>query len=93
MARQNAVGTHATTISTDDGVTFVCYHETDVVQFGSHTIVLDSGGWRTVTTKLRMNQTSQQFDLGFQVYQKNFEWFVDHQGKTIAFADGMVLTR
>ena len=57
-------------------------------------VILDSGGWRTPTTKLRMNQASRQFGLGFHVYQKNFDWFVDlpRQNRTLPFEDGMVFS-
>ena len=40
-----------------------------------------------------MNQTSNQFDLGFKVYQKNFDWFGDYKGKTYDFNDDMTLLR
>ncbi|KKM66060.1 hypothetical protein LCGC14_1484950 [marine sediment metagenome] len=66
----------ATRITTENGTTRVRYHDTDVVVFDDETIMLNTGGWRTVTTKTRMNQTANQYDLGFSVYQKNFEWFV-----------------
>ena len=27
-----------------------------------------------------MNQTSEQFNLGFRVFQKNWDWFVEFNG-------------
>ena len=76
MSQQHTVGTHATTVSTSDNYTRVVYHATTVVKFNHKDIILNSGGWVTATTKLRMNQASSQFDLGFKVYQKNFKWYV-----------------
>ncbi len=48
-------------------------HQTDVVTFypcGS--VKLDSGGWRTVTTKARINEYAEEV----RVYQKKHQWYV-----------------
>ena len=78
MARTNRIGQHKTTVSTDNGITRVVYHVTPVVKIDweKRIVTLNTGGWSTVTTKLRMNQASNQFDLGFHVYQKDWNWFV-----------------
>ena len=31
----------------------------------------------TATTKRRMNQVSEYYNLGFRVYQKDFNWYVE----------------
>ena len=94
MARTDKVGTHETSIyHTDYGDTVVQYHNTQVVRFNTDEIVLNSGGWHTVTTKLRMNQASYQFGLGFYVHQRQFEWFVTNGNRTYSFNDGMILGR
>jgi len=102
MAQQWKVGKVATTIRTEfnmeatlgNGVTTVVrYYNTDVVRFNDQKVRLDGGGYRTQTTKTRMNQTANQFGLGFQVYQKDFQWFVTFKGQTYPFTDGMVLIR
>ena len=87
MPQQTQVGTHRTTISTYDGFTNVFYHSTNVVSFNHKMIILRTGGYRTVTTKTRMNQASNQFDLGYRVYQRKGDWFVDFEGKTIEFKE------
>lgn len=38
-------------------------------------IELLDGGWRTVTTKARLNE---HIPSGFFVRQKNFEWYIEH---------------
>lgn len=77
MTQQTKIGKVATTISTNDkGQTQVIYHSTPVVTFDDKVIILNTGGWRTATTKTRMNQTSHTFKLDFVVYQKDFDWFV-----------------
>lgn len=93
MTQLQQVGTVATSIFTEDGYTRVIYHNTTVVRFNNTLIELNSGGWQTATTKTRMNQASNQFDLGYQVYQKDFTWFVDFKGKAHTFSDGILLYR
>ena len=93
MGQLNTIGTHKTTVATDDGFTRVTYHQTSVVKFNYNEIILNSGGWETVTTKARMNQTSNQFGLDYTVYQKDFEWFVNYNGKDYNYFDGMRIDR
>ena len=76
MSQQSRVGAHATKIHTHGGNTYIKYHNTEVVVFGDSWVMLDNGGWKTATTKLRMNQASNQFDLGYHVYQKDYAWYV-----------------
>jgi hypothetical protein len=91
MGQMQRVGVAATIITTDEtGLTIVTYHQTQVVRFNPTVIVLDTGGWFTATTKARMNQVSNQFRLGYQVYQKDFQWYVNYGGKAYTF-NGNVL--
>ena len=87
MGQTQRVSGRATSVFTDDeGILNVVYHATHVVRsFPGGKIVLDTGGWRTVTTKTRMNQAANQFKLGYYVFQKDFNWFVEWQGKTLQF--------
>ena len=91
MSQQHKLGTHATTVSHSDNFTRVVYHSTTIVRWNSEKIILDSGGWKSNTTKTRMNQASNQYGLGYNVYQKDFEWFVNYEGKNLEFIDGMEL--
>lgn len=85
-------GTARAIVSNDDGSTSYAYHRTTIVRaYKDGSIKLDSGGFRSKTTKTAMNQASNQFRLGFQVYQKDFGWFVTWKGQTVPFIDGMVL--
>ena len=77
MSRTDTIGTHRTTVNVDElGYTRVVYHNTCVVRFNADEIILDTGGYQTVTTKRRMNQTARQFRLGFYVYQRDWSWYV-----------------
>jgi hypothetical protein len=93
MAQQHRLGRGNTTVSGEKGLTVITFHWTKIVQFTDKTITLDSGGWRTATTKTRMNQASIQFGLGYQVFQANSAWFVSFKGKTLDFSDNMRLKR
>lgn len=88
MSRMTEVGTHRTTVATTSGVTRVTYHNTVVVEFNNEEITLKTGGYETVTTKARMNQASNQFELGYQVYQRKNVWYVEYRGQTSAFTTG-----
>lgn len=96
MEQFNELGSHKTSVFTDsEGFTNVVYHSTAVVRFSQSKdrIILNSGGYLTNTTKTRMNQSSNQFRLGFSVFQRNFDWFVKNAlGEVIPFTDNMVLT-
>ena len=76
MGQTLTVGTRATRISQHGDNTIISYHSTPVVTFDSKWILLNTGGWFTPTTKVRMNQASNQFDLKYHVYQKDFTWYV-----------------
>lgn len=76
-----------------NGARHYVYHKTAVVIVNADkTIRLDSGGWKTNTTKTAMNQASNQDELGFRVFTKGGKWFVNWQGHDVEFADQMVLT-
>jgi hypothetical protein len=63
-------------------------HATDVVVLHrSGNVGLDSGGYRTVTTRARMNQ----YAPGIRVVQRAFKWFVITEQGTREFEDGMVV--
>jgi len=93
MAQTGEIGTHATTTSQDAGTYVVTYHRTHVVMWDSEEIRLNTEGWHTTTTKLRMNQASNQFNLGYHVYQKDYHWFVGFNSQVLPFEDGMILKR
>jgi len=87
MGQTQTVGRTATSISRgQDGTLRVTYHGTDVVTvYPNGRIDLDTGGWSTPTTKTRMNQASNQFGLGFDVFQKDYVWYVGIDGQVIPF--------
>lgn len=82
-----SMGKVATNVICENGITKVYYHNTCIVEFSNNHVLLNTGGWNTVTTKRRMNQVSEWFNLGFTVYQKNFIWYVQINDRTIEFDD------
>ena len=82
----NRIGTHKTVVLYQDNNLEVYYHDTPVVKkYANGEITLNTGGWLTPTTKRRMNQVSEAYNLGYKVYQKNYNWYVDYKGETIPF--------
>ena len=77
---------YKTRVLTDEDRTQVFLHDTPVVTFNEKTIELNTGGWRTRTTKVRMNQVSKEFGLGYRVLQKQNEWLVEYQNETQPFS-------
>lgn len=78
---------------TGDRAIAVRLHGTDVLTYvRSGFVVLHSGGYRTVTTKDRINAFLPK---GYRVHQRDFTWFVHVSfggfGETIPFEDGMTL--
>jgi len=59
------------------GKTAVVYQNTAVVKFNDDAVDFTAmEGHRTQTTKLRMNQTSYEYGLGYYVQQQNGIWCV-----------------
>lgn len=72
-----------------DGGYALRYHQTDVVTaYPDGSVKLDSGGWRTPTTKERINR---YLPTGYVLYQKNNKWWISTPHGEIAFKDGMVI--
>ena len=64
-------------------------------QAHSGKIKLNHGGWQTVTTKRRMNEASDAFmpgGMGFQVYQKDFEWYIKRDNGDVYHWEGQFIT-
>ncbi len=76
MAQMHRISGTATKVYDEGGITYVRYHNTDVVAFNDKFVTLRTGGWQSNTTKTRMTQASNQLDLGYSVRQKDFGWFV-----------------
>jgi hypothetical protein len=91
MTRQtgawNRLSSYKTKVIEADGEVLVQYHDTVIVHRKPRDkeILLDTGGYKTVTTKRKMNQAANQFGMPYDVFQKDWNWYVTWQGKTIPF--------
>ena len=90
MARNDRLSNYRTTWFNNHNFGGERYINTDNVSLKDGNVTLNSDGWETVTTKRKMNQASNQFGLRFDVYQDNFEWFVNlPNGQTVKYYDGI----
>ncbi len=85
MPQMHKLSNYATTVGYKNGNTTVTYHSTPIVEFDRDAIILRTGGHKSVTTKRKMQQASNQFDLGYKIYQKDYAWFVWFKGDIIPF--------
>ena len=95
MAQTQIFRGRARAIVRNGNATQYIYHSTPIVTVDDNgTITLNTGGWRSNTTRTAMNQASNNFDLGFRVFQRDFAWFATWQGQTIPFhGETLVLTK
>jgi len=85
-------GVETTAIHSEDIILGI-YRGTTVASKKGNSITLQTGGWKSRTTKLRMNQFANTYAQSrFGVTQKNYEWFVrvgdqkiPFEGDTITF--------
>jgi hypothetical protein len=93
MGQTSRVTGRATNVKREaDGTLVVRYHSTDVVTVKPDgSIVLDTGGWRTLTTRTRMLQAAHEYSLGYSIYQKAFNWYVEWKGQTIPFVENTLI--
>ena len=79
-------GVETTTFRNDDGALVGIYRGTEVASQLGNVVTLKTGGWKSRTTKLRMNQFANTYCHGFfGVYQKNHEWFVSIHDQILPF--------
>jgi len=83
QTRKRKLGNNTYLVIRDDDGYGIRLHDTEVVIHYKDRIVLNSGGYKTLTTKSRMNDYSTH-----TIYQKNHVWYVDNE---IPFEDGITL--
>ena len=63
---------------------FLILYGAAIVTYKPDTIILDSGEWRTVTTKARMNEYTPEW---LSVWQRSGKWFVSISGVDCDYHD------
>lgn len=85
-------GVETTTYRNRDGALVGIYRGTEVASQLGNVITLKTGGWKSRTTKLRMNQFANSYvSSKFGVIQKDYSWFVVLGDQKIPF-DGDTIT-
>lgn len=79
------IGNNTLRIIYKDGTEAIRFHSTDILSEKDGVVTLNSGGWKTATTKDRINSFLRHFDVPFYIQQRNHQWFIA-QG---VFYDGM----
>ena len=77
----------------DDTTIGLKYHHTTVVEFRMDgSIKINSGEWRSKTTKDRINQAIRGLGV---VFQENWEWYLHNlqENRTVPFQNGMVINK
>ena len=93
MSQTQKVSKNNTKISIENGFTIIRLYNTDIVKFNDKQIILNSGGYETVTTKTRMTQASNQYNLGYNVYQEKGKWYVSYNKEIYDFNNEVIITR
>jgi hypothetical protein len=70
------IGSNTLMLHYKDGRKAVRYHTTDIVTEMNDVITLNSGGWKTVTTKEGINQYGRRFGEFPAIIQRNHQWFI-----------------
>ena len=86
----NTAVTHRETIL--GTVAEVRLHGNLISMVSENRITLYDGGWRSNTTKSRLNAVLRANGLpGDSVFQRNHEWFISYDGNTEPFESGAML--
>lgn len=85
MPQMTRIGKCHTQIIRQGLETIVKLYATPVVTICPEQVILNTGGWETQTTKVRMNQASNVYNLGYYVYQKQGIWYVHYNNQTHQF--------
>lgn len=86
----------ATSIRKEGVFTIVQLYDTDIVKFDEDNLILNSGGFKTATTKKRINEIigSLGHSEAVTVVQKANEWFIKWSNSHIEpFKDNMIISR
>ena len=82
------IGNNTFEVNYNNGDRVIRLHNTNIITFKNDgSIILNSGGWKTLTTKDRINNFS-----GLTICQKAYNWYViikNDYNNLIAFYDGM----
>ncbi len=79
------------TYSPERNASYVYLHGNHIATIGETCVELYNCGYKTATTKSRLNAILSEHGCGERVYQKDFDWFVSTKEGRIPFTEGMKL--
>ena len=79
------------TYSPERDASYVMLHGHHIATIGDTFLELYTCGYRTVTTKSRLNAILKEHGNDARIVQSDFEWFVIDNGQKVPFTEGMVL--
>jgi len=95
--QRNWAGSNTTVFTDDAGLYSTVYLHGNKIASYSHvdrSLEILDGGWRSNTTKSRLNALLSEFKPSFGVFQKNWEWFISDRlnNKVFPFISGGLIT-
>ena len=78
--------------NTDCSTVYLHNNRIATVDHNTNALKLSSCGWHSVTTKSRLNAILQEVIGGANVFQKQFDWYLNYNNQTVDFWDGMILS-
>jgi hypothetical protein len=84
-------GNTEVTYSPERDASYVMLHGNHIATIGETFIELYNCGYKTMTTKSRLNAILSEHGCGERVFQKQGKWFVSTNSGTVEFTEGMIL--
>ena len=86
VLKSKFVANNTLEIQYQDETTAIRLHDTDIITFDKNKVTLNSGGWRTKTTKDRISDFSD-----FNVYQEKGFWYIYKRNADYNLNNGSIL--
>lgn len=84
----------ATVYHDDNEVSYLIYHSTKVCHLDkkTNTLTLNTGGWKTKTTKDRMNDFMAIHNIYIHIIQKDNIWYIDLEDGKVSIFKAQIAT-
>ena len=84
---ERKIGNNTTLVRTNEGISVRLHDNTIVVFSNNGNVFISSAGWKTITTKDRINQ----FIHGYVSQKKGIWFYTSPDGVIVPFTDGMMV--
>lgn len=79
------------TVYHEDGYTCYKYYNTIICKVNDDECILNSGNWRTNSTKKFINRILNYHNFNVQIFQKNFNWYTKYSNRVCDFIDNIII--